>query len=458
MTTIDRSQFTQNLSSGINLKDAATRYVLEQRGVSVDSLSKSDANGDGWLKGDELAKTFQGVDDFDRNGSRDSIALTGKAGDTYQALLEAAKMSKLPPFRPPHVSGDGRMRQPAFDEPKKGPSEAMEALDAFINGLETAELPQDKALKESLALLKAALELKDNPLETRDDKLNALKNSTQVLAAMKKATAALIEWSAQTLDDPEAIGQALEGAAMLDKLGSFIQLPATASDLIGNLRAALQGTDEDGRMLSQPERLKKFAELGLNVKDLLEGVGAGAEGASALLSRFPALAARLGQGAEALGGIAESMGIFGPALLAGYLTQKQAEWVMKEVYGAQQGFSRGMMGDYTGGSPLELSRNLAQMHVTYDDARQQIDQLVNHTFDKGLPWKDGSTLQQEWKTFVGQALKRDMTMKGWYDRVKQDPYGKIPDTGLQAMDLAKQLRTLAIDFIEVSKKKALIKD
>lgn len=455
MTTIDRSQFTQSLSSGINLQDASSRYVLEQRGVSVENLRKSDANGDGWVKGDELAKTFQVVDGFDRNGSRDSIALSGKAGDMYQALLEAAKTSGVPAFRPPHVRGDGRMRQPAFDEPKKGPSETVKTLDAFIKGLETAELPQGKALKESLSILKAALEVKENGL---DSKVDGLKSSTEVLAAMKKATAALIEWSAQTLDDPKAIDQALEGAAMLDKLGSFVQLPATTVDLIGNLRAALKGTDENGRPLPQHERFEKFAELGLNVKDLLEGVGAGAEGASALLSRFPALAARLGQGGKMLGGIAESMGIAGPALFAAWLTEKQAMWVMKEVYGAQQGLSRGLMGDFTGGSPAELSRHLWQMRVTDDNAREQIGQLLNHTFDKGQPWKDGSTLQQAWTTFVGQALKRDFSLKEKLDKVNQDPYGTRPDTGLVAMDLAKQLRDLALDFIEVEKKKAGIRD
>src|SRR5262245_42302883 len=93
METIDRSRFLNRLSGGINLNDDRARAALEQHGLSVESLRKFD-NGDGRLQGDqELAKVFALVDGFDSNKSPTSFTASGKAGDTYQALLQAAAAS-----------------------------------------------------------------------------------------------------------------------------------------------------------------------------------------------------------------------------------------------------------------------------------------------------------------------------------------------------------------------------
>ncbi|MGV3622228.1 MAG: hypothetical protein ACO1OB_15500 [Archangium sp.] len=92
MPSIDRSTFGRALQNGVNLNDPGVKAKLEAAGVDIGKLkSAGDIDGDGWIKNTaELDKVFKHVDDFDRNGSSRSFDNSGKAGQTFQALVAAA--------------------------------------------------------------------------------------------------------------------------------------------------------------------------------------------------------------------------------------------------------------------------------------------------------------------------------------------------------------------------------
>lgn len=92
MTSIDRNTFARSLKNGINLNDAGVKQKLEAAGVNVAELkAKGDIDNDGWIKGSaELSKIFKHTDDFDRNGSSNSFNNSGKAGEVFAALVQAA--------------------------------------------------------------------------------------------------------------------------------------------------------------------------------------------------------------------------------------------------------------------------------------------------------------------------------------------------------------------------------
>lgn len=92
MARIDKPQFNQALQKGINLNDADTVSKLTRAGVNVAELkAKADVDADGWIKGGpELEKLFKHVDAFDRNGSSASFNNTGRAGQEFTALVNAA--------------------------------------------------------------------------------------------------------------------------------------------------------------------------------------------------------------------------------------------------------------------------------------------------------------------------------------------------------------------------------
>ena len=92
MARIDKPQFNQALQKGINLNDAETVSKLTRAGVNVAELkAKADVDADGWIKGGpELERLFKHVDAFDRNGSSASFNNTGRAGQEFTALVNAA--------------------------------------------------------------------------------------------------------------------------------------------------------------------------------------------------------------------------------------------------------------------------------------------------------------------------------------------------------------------------------
>lgn len=92
MPSIDRNAFGRSLNSGVNLNDPAVKAKLTAAGVDIGALkAKGDVDNDGWIKsGPELDAVFKLVDDFDRNGSSKSFDNSGKAGQTFQALVAAA--------------------------------------------------------------------------------------------------------------------------------------------------------------------------------------------------------------------------------------------------------------------------------------------------------------------------------------------------------------------------------
>lgn len=86
---VSRSQFRQNLQSGVDLNNAKLKEGLEGTSVSVEQLKTLDQNQDGVLRGRELDGAFRVVDDFDRNGSANSFRNEGEAGKVYAALQSA---------------------------------------------------------------------------------------------------------------------------------------------------------------------------------------------------------------------------------------------------------------------------------------------------------------------------------------------------------------------------------
>ncbi|PZR12681.1 MAG: hypothetical protein DI536_13955 [Archangium gephyra] len=96
MPSIDRSTFGRALQNGVNLNDPGVRAKLEAAGVDIAMLkSAGDIDNDGWIKSSaELDKAFKLVDDFDRNGSSKSFDNSGRAGQTFQALVAAAESSR----------------------------------------------------------------------------------------------------------------------------------------------------------------------------------------------------------------------------------------------------------------------------------------------------------------------------------------------------------------------------
>ncbi|MEW5852304.1 MAG: hypothetical protein AB2A00_26170 [Myxococcota bacterium] len=86
MTTVTRNQFRNTLQNGVDLNSQNLAQGLQGTGVSTADLKRLDTDGDGKLAGAELDKAFNLVDDFDRNGSRQSFKAEGNAGKVYDAL------------------------------------------------------------------------------------------------------------------------------------------------------------------------------------------------------------------------------------------------------------------------------------------------------------------------------------------------------------------------------------
>lgn len=86
MPNVPKSQFTNALRHGVNLDSEPLKQALQGSPVGVDELKALDTNGDGKLLGAELGAAFRLVDRFDANGSGNSFADTGAAGQVYAAL------------------------------------------------------------------------------------------------------------------------------------------------------------------------------------------------------------------------------------------------------------------------------------------------------------------------------------------------------------------------------------
>jgi peptidoglycan hydrolase-like protein with peptidoglycan-binding domain len=90
MTKISSSQFKTEFQGGI-ANDAATQARLNQAGVDGKKLlTESDANKDGRIAGAELDTLWKKIDDFDRDGSRQTV--TQAAG-----LVQALRAPPPPP-------------------------------------------------------------------------------------------------------------------------------------------------------------------------------------------------------------------------------------------------------------------------------------------------------------------------------------------------------------------------
>jgi len=94
MPNIDKNQFNRALAGGVNLRDTKLAEKLATAGVPLSDVAKADLDKDGVLNSPaELAAAFKLVDGFDRNGSSQSFAQSGKSGAVYDAFVGAV----LPP-------------------------------------------------------------------------------------------------------------------------------------------------------------------------------------------------------------------------------------------------------------------------------------------------------------------------------------------------------------------------
>jgi hypothetical protein len=101
MTKIQRSDFTgQHAGKSIDLakldrqraSDPATQQKLDEGGLSVDQLRRADSNRDGKL---DAAEAFKVADNFDRDGSGQSLIAVDRAGQPTQAGKAAGALGAL---------------------------------------------------------------------------------------------------------------------------------------------------------------------------------------------------------------------------------------------------------------------------------------------------------------------------------------------------------------------------
>jgi hypothetical protein len=310
----------------------------------------------------------------------------------------------------------------------------LHTLEGISHALETAELPEDVAFKESVDATIAALNQQKGEGEF---------NKESMTACIAKAAASTIEWAVGHLEAGDSRSlEMIEGlAGALDGVGAVLKMGSATQTVLEKLSEAYTGVDASGEKVSKADRVKALAEAGLGAKDFLEGTGAVMEGGAFALKKVaPELSKSLLEGAEMLGGAAEFLAILGPMVVAGEITKAQAEWVLTEVAGAHQGVARKMFDDRYGAQPEVLAARVRAMSTELDQSVDTVRALMDDVF-KG-------DLRGEWKQFLGEqsgTLKLNLEVAA--NAVANDRNGQKPATQAACMVAVHDLRALALEFI-----------
>lgn len=98
MTSIAKHEFLDHFAGGVSLAQINHRSL---------ELTRHDSDGDGELRGNELADLFRHMDRYDRDGSSRSLELSGRAGEIFRALQRGRRD---PPDTGAAISASARTR------------------------------------------------------------------------------------------------------------------------------------------------------------------------------------------------------------------------------------------------------------------------------------------------------------------------------------------------------------